>query len=871
MTVNRMKTWIAFFGAGFALISVGTMAAAAHDHPGQLVLPSSTVDRSGDLPVVYRLPEGFTGHAALHVQWADSLGRVVEDQTVPADLLDETDITFHIDTSRSVAMKNHLHVDVSLDGKGLNGAPVHRQASGDADFVARPPYTGWKDYVIMMWQDYPANLLPDLKKLGINGGQYSSRSTGPPDFLLDNNMRWYAESLAPEYYSAYHRWRADRPVGWSFIHAKELYKQDPNSLAPFKRHPSFEDPYWRKIVHDRGVAAAERLGPYRPYFYSLSDESGIGELEAQWDFDFSDESLVPMRRWLRSEYGNLGALNQEWGTNFTDWNLVMPLTTNQAMAKPGDNFAQWADFKEWMDISYAGALKMGADAIREGDPDAYVAVGGGQMPGWGGYDYARITKALTAIEPYDIGRSVDIVHSLNPAMPILSTGFASGDWEKHRVWYELLHGNTGLIIWSENQNYLQKDGQPSAIGKQAGEYYNEIRNGEGALIINSHLVNNRIAIHYSQPSLRTQWMIERRPDGDAWMSRSPSYERSNNKFMRVRESWCNLIEDEGLQYNFVSYDQIPKGELLKRGYHVLILPQSSSLSSAEADAIRRFVAAGGIAIADGVPGTYDEHSRKLPQSSLADLFGEAEAQQVNVRTFGAGKAILLNADIAGYLQSRLEGKEGAVHQLIENLLSSNGVHPEFSVVDAAGHSVVGIDMHVFSNGGVRIVSLQSNPQLRVNELGPPDFRSNDRFSKPVTVHLHLPGPMYVYDTRTRKALGRMRELRLTVDPYEPTILVTSDVPLPEMQVFVPASARRGTIVSIAVHAAPAQADTSVFHVDVRDPQGNKVLYYSGNLISKQGGGVKAIPLASNDVTGKWTITIQDILSGKTVTRNLDVE
>ena len=34
-----------------------------------------------------------------------------------------------------------------------------------------------------------------------------------------------------------------------------------------------------------------------------------------------------------------------------------------------------------------------------------------------------------------------------------------------------------------------------------------IRDGEGALIINSRLVNNRIAIHYSQPSMRTQWMM----------------------------------------------------------------------------------------------------------------------------------------------------------------------------------------------------------------------------------------------------------------------------------------------------------------------------------------------------------------------------
>lgn len=837
----------------------------------ELILPCPTLGRTGEALVKYRLSQGYTGHAVLHVVWTDSLGRTVEDKTIAADLTDEIEIPFHIDLSRAVAMQNHLQADLTLDGKDVSGKPYKAQETAIADFVAQPPYTGWKDYVIMMWQNYPKNLYPDLHQLGVNGGTYSSRNIKLPDFLIDTNTRWYSESIATDYYSEYHRWRPDRAVGWSFIQAKKLYEQDPKSLDAFKRHPSFWDPYWRKMIHDRAVATAERLTPYQPYFYSLADESGIAELEAQWDFDFSDESLVPMRRWLQGVYGNLGALNAEWGTHFTDWNLVMPLTTNQAMQQPGDNFSQWADFKTWMDISYADALKMGTDAIHEVDPKAYVEIGGGQMPGWGGYDYSRIVKSLTAIEPYDIGRSVDIVHSLDASMPILSTGFASGPWGEHQVWYELLHGERGLIIWDENHAYVQKDGEPGARGLEASKYYKEIRGGEGALIINSHLVNNRIAIHYSQPSLRTQWMLERRPDGAAWMTRSPEYERSNNNFMRLRESWCNLIQDEGLQYNFVSYDQIPQGELLKRGYHVLVLPESSSLSAAEASAIREFVADGGVAIASGMPGTYDEHSKKLSQSSLADLFGGANTQPVNVHDFGKGKAILLNVNLVNYLEARLQGKEGPVHQQIGQLLRDNGVHPEFVVGDAKGNPITGVDVHVFANGGVRLVTLQSNPQQRVNELGPPDFRSNERFSKPVPVHLRLPSDMYIYDTMAGKSLGQHKELALTMDPYRPTILAVSDAPLPTMQVAVPAQAQRGSVLDVAVRSVPAQADTSIFNVDVRDPQGKWMPYYSGNLIVHQGAGVKSIPLASNEQTGTWTVTVHDILSGQTVTRNVQVQ
>jgi hypothetical protein len=92
-----------------------------------------------------------------------------------------------------------------------------------------------------------------------------------------------------------------------------------------------------------------------------------------------------------------------------------------------------------------------------------------------------------------------------------------------------------------------------------------------------------------------------------------------------------------------------------------------------------------------------------------------------------------------------------------------------------------------------------------------------------------------------------------------------------MQVSVPEHAQRGSVVNIAVNAKPAQADVSVFHVDVRDPNGNRVVYYTGNVIAKGGSGIKSIPFAANDATGKWTITVQDIMSGQTVTRNIDVQ
>ena len=187
----------------------------------------------------------------------------------------------------------------------------------------------------------PGPLLQDTYTLG----QAYYQST-PPDFLIDNDLRWYAENIATDFYSAYHRWFPDRPVNWLFHDAKELNKKDPSNREAFKRHPSLSDPVWLGRIHDRLVESVKRLSPYRPVFYDLGDESGIADLAAFWDFDFSDESLVPMRRWLRERYGTLAALNRQWGTTFTSWDLVMPPTTTEAMKRTDDNYSGWADFKE---------------------------------------------------------------------------------------------------------------------------------------------------------------------------------------------------------------------------------------------------------------------------------------------------------------------------------------------------------------------------------------------------------------------------------------------------------------------------------------------------------------------------------------------
>ncbi|MFN7935992.1 MAG: alpha-amylase family protein [Bryobacteraceae bacterium] len=835
-----------------ALLVVALLAQGA-----DVVLPSPALERTGPVTAVYRMNSLATGKGELHVRWTDSYGRVVEDRRIPVELNDENEVGFTIDVRRAVAMKNELTAELRFEGVNRRGQKDVRNETVKTEFIAIPPGREWWDYQILMWQNHTPEQAEALKSVGISGGQSVARTKSLPGFLLNNNLRWYAENMATDFYAEYHRYFPDRTNSWKFNEVRELYKKDRTNKEPLKRRPSLQDPVWLTRIHDRLVDNTKYYSPYRPFFYSLGDESGIANLAAFWDFDFSDESIVPMRRWLRERYGSLQRLNAEWDSQFTAWDLVLPPTTDEAMKKPGDNFTAWSDFKEWMDISFENALRMGREAIQSVDPMAYVGIGGGQMPGWGGYDYSRLTKALNAIEPYDIGNNIEIIRSLNPNMAVLTTSFATGLWEKHRVWYEMLHGNRGMIIWDDKKGFISSGTTIGERGREVEPYYKELRAGVASLLINSQRVADPIAIHYSQPSMRIEWMLAQRPKGETWVTRNSSTEYRDSDFLRLRESFCRAVEDHGLQYNFVSYDQVEQGELLRGGYRVLLLPKSTALSAAEAEAMRNFVAQGGTLIAEGEPGLFSERCKRLVKGQLADVFAAG--------TYGKGKAVLLPSSLLNYHMDRVIEKEGPAHRMMGELLQ--GVTPRFTVT-----KTVGLETHTFRNGGVSIVALHSNPELRIDELGPPEFKSNERFAKPKNVTLRLGGQNAVYDIRGAKALGQLAEVKVTVAGYEPSIFTVSPVAFPELLLSAPVKVARGSTAEFGMRfAAATPAARHLFHVEFIEPSGKVAAHYSGNLLAPAGAARQALPLALSDAAGRWEIRVHDLLSGQKKSAAFEVQ
>jgi hypothetical protein len=69
---------------------------------------------------------------------------------------------------------------------------------------------------------------------------------------------------------------------------------------------------------------------------------------------------------------------------------------------------------------------------------------------------------------------------------------------------------------------------------------------------------------------------------------------------------------------------------------------------------------------------------------------------------------------------------------------------------------------------------------------------------------------------------------------------------------------------------PLAARMHTLHLDVIDPAGKVVDYYSGNLLATSATASKLVPLAYNDAAGRWSARVHDLLSGQTKTEQFEV-
>lgn len=836
-------------GIAAFVVTIGARLAAAD----QIVIPEGRLERSGGLDVVYRLDAPATGDGTLAIEWTDAHGRLVDDREVPVTFDNGTDARFTLDLGRVTAIGNRLRATLTLGGN---------ETETRATFFVPPADDGWDDYQVIMWQNQGPEQYAALRDLGVSAGKvYADRSGALVsefvDPLLDNDLPWYVENIATDFYSAYHRWDPERPKNWRFLEARALYAKNPLDPRALIRDPSLSDPAWLQTIRERLQATVASYARFQPLFYNLADEPGIAQTASFWDFDMSPHSLAAMREWLREQYDSLDALNAQWGSGFATWDDVMPMTTREAVMREDDNFSAWADFKAWMDVAFARAVRAGTEAVHAADPTARAGLEGTQIPGWGGYDYSLLAHSVDVMEIYDYGENVETARSLNPGLVILNT--SGGAHEAYGVWRDFLRGSRGTILWDENRRMVGPDAVPGERGLQATEWIAALRGGIGALVIGAERHVDPIAMLYSPASQRTQWMLQVKPGGQAWSERDVDDEYEDNP---IRDASARLrwaIEHMGLQHRMIAPAQVEDGELARDGYRVLLLPHAVALSPRAAAAIRGFVTAGGTVIAEGEPGRFDAHSRRVAEPLLADLFPPGPAAAMRTVSLGRGKAIRL-PDAAP------EG--GDMKPILAPILAGAGVLPRFPLTRIDGSALGDVESYVFRNGEVTLLAFQRSPPIYPGAAVAETTPARDADAP---LRLNLPGRFHVYDLIGGKMLGETDRLELTLDGVTPTILAIAPAPLPEPVLSAPSRLRQGETGRLRITWTDASpAALHVVHLEITDPAGRLLRHYSANLFARGPFVTHRLPLALNDPVGIWRVRATDVISGRAVEATIDV-
>jgi hypothetical protein len=663
----------------------------------------------------------------------------------------------------------------------------------------------WRDYHVIMWVGDSAYKNPAktplffqrLREMGVNTAMVFDDGDRTP--LLENHFPYYVENivnrgLCLKFNSNVRDW--DKFV--------TQWAESGRPETAFLRDYCLEDPAWRDWARGQMQQIARKNKADEPLAYDIRDELSTTFSANPFDYDFNPLALAGFREWLRSEYHDLAGLNAEWETRFTSWDEVKPFSTDQIKNRmaSGDalprgkpdwqavealkfdpttarqsptrwNFAPWADFRTYDDVALAGALADLRDAARTVDPRTPVGIEGTQMPdAFGGYDLCRLARALDWVEPYDIGNAREILGSFMPGKPVLTTVFESDTpHARRRLWHLLLEGDHGCIVWWSEDciDWKSADYALTAKARALAPALREMTSPLAQLFLRAERIRDPVFIHYSQPGIQVDWLLESTVDGSTWPRRFSSFEADHNRQARVRNGWLKAFQDLGFSPQFIASEEIEAGRLKPLADAALVLPASHALSDREAAEITGFLVhnqsktISRAVFCDGVPGAFDEHGKLRKQGALEEFFPASAASSSTFAARDTGEPPTAGpGDIARYAAGRLasapssEWPDWLRRQL-------NHLRPEITVSPGAR-----VRIHRFRAGRAELIAFERNVDCQMSE----DLKQaggNEALEKPIDLEATLSYSGHVFDLRAEKYLGQTNHLRFTLDPWQPSL------------------------------------------------------------------------------------------------------
>ena len=523
----------------------------------------------------------------------------------------------------------------------------------------------WPGWVYMPWQ---APLGTDeqaaayYNRIGWNGQTIDFRGgTGRLAWINQNNLRFYG----------------DHTAGKGFLHIWDSGNHPEIYNTGMRVHPVNEALKTQLEGFIKGHIESVRSSPLR-LAYALDDEIGWGFFSKPCMWQITDDPAA-FPAWLKEIYGEDKAPNDTGWVSYDSLLGLLPgwkvknFDASQLMDQWTFNDSYWNNFLGDL-VEYANSI----------DPDTPGGFEGGQgSAAFGGYDVAKYMRKIQFLESYSAG---SIIRSFNPhnALPTVTTHFhQNNDDTIWQCWYNLAHGNKGQIGWVEK---APGDQDVAAIAPS----YHDAAQKIGPLMSGAEWIHDGVGIYYSHASVQLGWIMDAQAHGKTWRNRNTDSMGGQNM---CRKAWENMLTDDGLQYNFISYaDVIQNG--IPREYKVLILSDTLCLSDAEARKIKEFCKAGGTVIADYMPGLWDQHGKgRIDGGALDDMFGVKHDPNLGPADIFQGGRLWSEVD-----QDEHYGQSG--EKLLANnksILNRSGYHKAVRGMDVARVNQYGAGTAVLLN------------------------------------------------------------------------------------------------------------------------------------------------------------------------------
>lgn len=711
-----------------------------------------------------------------------------------------------------------LAIVASLERAGLAAPPaaspadpyeVYVKTSKDFKAVKQDKtwaLKAWPSWVYMPWQ---APLGTDDKaaayydRIGWNGQTIDFRGgTGALPWINQHKLRFYCDHTADK----------------GFLHLWDGGVKNPlvytTGLRPHPVNEALKAELEGKM---RANIEAVKASPYRSA-YALDDELGWGHFSKPCMWQITDQEAA-FTAWLSEVYGaahvpppydSLALITDPKPLAWVSYDALWPKLAQWSVKEFDASrlMDQWT-FNDSYWNNFLGDLVEYANSIDPDTPCGYV--GGQGISPFGGYDPAKYMRKVQWIESYGAG---SVLRSFNPrnALPLVTTHFHQSNndtiWQ---CWYNLAHGNRGHIGWVEQ---LPGDADVAAIAPS----YHDAARKIGPLMSGAEWIHDGVAVYYNHASVQLGWIMDAQAHGKTWRNRNTD---SMGGLNVCREAWENMLRDEGLQYNFISYvDVIQKG--IPKEYKVLILSDTLCLSDAEARKIKEFCRAGGTVVADYMPGLWDQHGKGRPAGgALDDLFGVkhdpglrpadvfqggtlwSEVNQdeqygksgepllannkcimdtsgyhkavrnmevARVNTFGAGTAVLLNLSPSWY--SVYRGRpyaEAAAKRDVFTRYVKKAAGIRWVQLQGAGDTENGYEITYWTKGDRTIMFLCYKPEITAGSMGGGNSVGLKSGRVPVKVAF-TQAVSDVRDERAGKALGSGKEFPLDWTMNEAVVL-----------------------------------------------------------------------------------------------------